>query len=67
VPTTGAARVNFVATAEAGVRAALTRSYEVTATYRFHHLSNAGLAQENLAVASQLVSFGVRWHTERLR
>lgn len=67
VPTTASSRVNFVATAEAGVRAALSRSYEVTATYRFHHLSNAGMAPENLAVASQLFSVGVRWHTPRPR
>jgi Lipid A 3-O-deacylase (PagL) len=67
VPTTGATRINFVATGEAGVRAAVSRSYELTATYRFHHLSNAGTARENIALASQLFSLGVRWHAERQR
>lgn len=60
VPTTGAARVNFVATAEVGVRAALNGRAELTAAYRFHHLSNAGLAPENSALASHLVSVGIR-------
>jgi hypothetical protein len=66
VPTTAASRVNFVATAEAGVRVVVSRSYELTAVYRFHHLSNAGMA-ENSALASQLFSLGVRWHAERQR
>jgi len=60
VPTTGAARVNFVATAEAGIRAALSGNTELTVAYRFHHLSNAGLARENPALASHLISLGVR-------
>jgi hypothetical protein len=49
------------------VRAAVSRSYELTATYRFHHLSNAGTARENIALASQLFSLGVRWHADRQR
>jgi hypothetical protein len=64
VPTTGAMRFNFTATVEAGLRTAISRSYELTTTYRFHHLSNAGMA-ENIALASQLFSVGVRWHAER--
>jgi hypothetical protein len=64
VPTTGATRINFTATAEAGLRTAISRSYELTTTYRFHHLSNAGMA-ENIALASQLFSVGVRWHAEK--
>jgi hypothetical protein len=64
MPTTAASRFNFTVTAEAGLRAAISRSYELTTTYRFHHLSNAGMA-ENVALASQLFSVGVRWHTER--
>jgi hypothetical protein len=64
MPTTAASRFNFTVTAEAGLRTAISRSYELTATYRFHHLSNAGMA-ENVALASQLFSVGVRWHAER--
>lgn len=64
MPTTAASRFNFTVTAEAGLRTAVSRSYELTATYRFHHLSNAGMA-ENVALASQLFSVGVRWHAER--
>ncbi|MFL5607068.1 MAG: acyloxyacyl hydrolase [Gemmatimonadaceae bacterium] len=64
MPTTAASRFNFTVTAEAGLRAAISRSYELTTTYRFHHLSNAGFA-ENVALASQLLSVGVRWHAER--
>jgi hypothetical protein len=64
VPTTGATRFNFTATAEAGVRTAISRNYELTTTYRFHHISNAGMA-ENIALASQLFSVGVRWRAER--
>jgi hypothetical protein len=64
IPTTAASRYNFTVTAEAGLRTAISGSYELTTTYRFHHLSNAGMA-ENVALASQLLSVGVRWHAER--
>lgn len=60
VPTTNGARVNFVATAEAGVRVGVSERTDVTAAYRFHHLSNAGLARENAALASHVFSLGVR-------
>ncbi len=61
VPTTAAARLNFVATAEAGVRLLLQPDLSVTVTYRFHHLSNAGLARDNYALASNIFSLGMRW------
>jgi hypothetical protein len=64
IPTTAATRFNFTATVEAGLRTAIGRTYELTTTYRFHHLSNAGFA-ENIALASQLFSVGLRWHAER--
>ena len=64
IPTTAATRFNFTVTVEAGLRTAISRSYELTTTYRFHHLSNAGFA-ENVALASQLFSVGLRWHAER--
>jgi hypothetical protein len=60
VPTTGAARINFAGTAEAGFRAALNERADLTAAYRFHHISNAGLARENSALASHVFSLGVR-------
>ena len=30
-------------------------------TYRFHHISNGGTAPDNYAVASNVLSLGVRW------
>jgi hypothetical protein len=61
VPTGRAARVNAAVTAEAGIRVAATERVALTLTYRLHHISNAGLARENFALASNLVSLGVRW------
>lgn len=60
VPTTGASRLNFVATAEAGVRIEMSSRTALTLGYRFHHLSNAGLARDNYALASHLFTIGVR-------
>ena len=60
-PTAAAARFNLTAAAEAGVRLVTSSGSGVTLTYRFHHLSNAGTARDNPAVASHLLSAGVRW------
>ena len=60
-PTAEAARFNFTATAEAGVRLVIASGAGVALTYRFHHLSNAGTARDNPAVASHVLSAGVRW------
>jgi hypothetical protein len=62
VPTLNATRFNFTATAEAGVRVEVSSTTELTLSYRFHHLSNAGTGRENYALASQLLSIGVRRH-----
>ncbi len=61
VPTTSAARVNFTATLEAGVRVVPARAGGVVLLYRFHHLSNGGTAPDNFAVASHVLSAGYRW------
>jgi hypothetical protein len=61
VPIPNAARLNFTAAAEAGVTAAIADRSRLALTYRFHHLSNAGLARENPGVASHLLSLGLRW------
>jgi hypothetical protein len=29
--------------------------------YRFHHISNGGRAEENVAIASHVLSLGMRW------
>lgn len=65
VPTTAASRFNFTAAAEAGVRLIDVRGRGAVVTYRFHHLSNAGTAPANPAVASHVLSVGVRWRAER--
>lgn len=64
-PTTSAGRFNFTATAEAGVRLMPAAGPGVTLTYRFHHISNGGTAPDNYAVASHVLSAGVRWPLSR--
>lgn len=59
VPTTKAARFNFTASAEAGVRLGPPGEPGLTVAYRFHHLSNAGTAGENPGLASHLITVGV--------
>jgi len=59
VPTTQAARFNFTASYELGVRLGSTDSPGITVAYRFHHLSNAGTAGENPGVASHLITVGI--------
>jgi hypothetical protein len=61
VPTSGAAQLNFTATAEAGVGLIDRRGIGPFLMYRFHHISNGGRASENSAIASHLVSLGMRW------
>lgn len=65
VPSANATRFNFTATAEAGVTALTPGGTGLVFTYRLHHLSNAGLAGENLGIASRLLSVGVRWRLGR--
>ena len=60
-PTTAAGRFNFTATAEAGVRFEPAAGPGASLTSRFHHISNGGTAPDNYAVASNVLSAGVRW------
>ena len=53
------------ALAEAGVRVQLPRGPGLVVAYRFHHLSNGGTAPDNYAVASHVLSAGVRWRLGR--
>lgn len=59
VPTTKAARFNFTASAELGLRFGPPTEPGITLAYRFHHISNAGTAGENPGVASHLVTVGL--------
>jgi hypothetical protein len=61
VPTKGASRFNFTGTAEASVGLVDEQGRGPFVTYRFHHLSNGGTSVENPAVASNLLSLGLRW------
>jgi len=67
VPTSGAAQLNFTATAEAGVGLVDRRGVGPFLMYRFHHISNGGRADENSAIASHLVSLGMRWRLSSAR
>lgn len=58
-PTTKAARLNFTASAELGVRFGPVDEAGLTLSYRFHHLSNAGTAGENPGLASHLLVIGI--------
>ncbi len=58
-PTTKAARFNFTASAEVGLRFGPVDEAGLTLSYRFHHISNAGTAGENPGLASHLISIGI--------
>lgn len=58
VPTRRSSFFNFTASVELGLRIGRPERAGVALTYRFHHLSNAGLAADNPAVASHILSFG---------
>lgn len=59
VPTTKAARFNFTASAELGLRFGPPAEPGITVAYRFHHISNASTAGENPGVASHLITVGL--------
>jgi len=59
-PTTAGARFNYTAAIEAGLRIGRPDRTGLVLTYRFHHISNAGMARENPGVASHLLTFGLR-------
>lgn len=58
-PTTKAARFNFTASAELGLRLGPPDESAFTLSYRFHHISNAGTAGENPGLASHLITLGL--------
>lgn len=61
VPTVYSTRFNFTASIEAGVQLLNHSGNGVLAVYRFHHISNAGMGEDNSALASHVISIGVRW------
>jgi hypothetical protein len=61
VPTVISSRFNFTATLEAGAQLVNRNGAGVLLVYRFHHLSNAGTAYDNSALASNVISLGARW------
>lgn len=65
VPTSRASRANFTASAEIGVRFGPPAEPAITLSYRFHHISNAGVVTENPGLASHLIAVGL--HRPRLR
>ena len=65
VPTVISARFNFTATVEAGAQLVDSQGRGVLLVYRFHHLSNAGTAYDNSAIASNVISLGARWRRDR--
>jgi len=55
--------INFTATLEAGAQWLNRQGNGALLVYRFHHLSNAGTGYDNSALASHVISVGVRWKT----
>lgn len=60
VPTTRGAKFNFTTAIELGLRLGRADRTSVVLSYRFHHISNAGTAPENVAVASHLFGAALR-------
>lgn len=61
VPITSAMRFNFTASVSAALSLVSPRGSGWTLGYRFHHLSNAGLVDNNPGLASHVVFVGARW------
>jgi hypothetical protein len=60
VPTSSSASFNFTAALEVGLRIGRSEEAGVSLVYRLHHISNAGTARENPAVASHLLTVVAR-------
>lgn len=58
VPTTQASKLNFTASLVIGLRLGPPDHAAATVSYRLHHLSNAGLSDENPGLGSHLLSIG---------
>lgn len=64
-PSDLAGRFNFTAVMEAGVQVVNQKGAGVLFVYRLHHLSNASLSEDNLAMLSHVFSIGGRWRLSR--
>jgi hypothetical protein len=64
-PSDLASRFNFTAAIEAGVQVVNRNGAGVLIVYRLHHLSNASLSEDNLAMLSHVFSIGGRWRVSR--
>jgi hypothetical protein len=64
-PSDLASRFNFTAAIEAGVQWVNADGKGWTLVYHLHHLSNAGTAEDNLAMLSHVISIGGRWRVSR--
>ena len=64
-PSDIAARFNYTAAIEAGVQFVRPTGAGWMIVYRLHHLSNAGQAEDNLAMLSHVLSIGARWRFSR--
>jgi hypothetical protein len=61
VPTVISTRFNFTGAIEAGAQLVNRSGHGLLLVYRFHHLSNAGTGYDNSALASNMISLGLRW------
>lgn len=64
-PSDLAAKFNYTAAVEGGMQVVTTGGMGLTVVYRLHHLSNAGQAEDNLAMLSHVISVGGRWRFSR--
>jgi hypothetical protein len=64
-PSDLASRLNFTAAVEGGIQLVSRKGLGVLIVYRLHHLSNAGTAEDNLAILSHVFSIGGRWQLSR--
>lgn len=64
-PSDISARFNYTAAIEAGLQFVSPTGAGWMLVYRLHHLSNAGQAEDNLAVLSHVLSVGGRWRFSR--
>jgi hypothetical protein len=64
-PSDLAAKFNFTAALEAGIQVVNPTGNGWMLVYRLHHLSNASLAEDNLALLSHVFSIGGRWRLSR--
>jgi hypothetical protein len=64
-PSDLSSQFNFTAAIEGGLQFVNENGTGVLLVYRLHHLSNAGLGEDNLAILSHIISIGARWRLGR--